>query len=369
MCAPFRFVVKTCLGGRQIFQTLILGEMPNERLIFRLWLILRALPKLLLARSYIAGADVVIARNFDLLALAWITRQKSTPLIYECLDIHSVMTGGKWINRIVRLAERFVLRRIQLLWTSSPGLMTHYFEDVQDYRGSVALVENKLWFGTSTPARPTINDRPKGNGCIVLGWVGTIRCKASFDLLCGVAQRMPDSLKIEVHGVVHSHAIPDFDARLGSLSNVTFHGPYVYPEGLAEVYHRCDLVWAQDLWQRGGNSDWLLPNRIYEASWYGCPSIAVARTETGNRVRSDGLGPVIYLATIKHLQNCLQDLSRTKLRTLSESILRMEDTKFRLTEDDIEKALSPVLIQSNSISDDKGRGLGHLANTDPAPKA
>jgi hypothetical protein len=40
--------------------------------------------------------------------------------------------------------------------------------------------------------------------------------------------------------------------------------------------HGCDAVWAQDLWQSGANSDWLLPNRIYEASYFGCPSIALA---------------------------------------------------------------------------------------------
>ena len=295
-------------GRAPDFPNLDLGEMPNERLVLRLWLLLRALPKLFANRAYLADADVVIARNFDLLSLAWITRQRRTPLIYECLDIHSVMTGTGWPSRMVRAAERFLLGRIQLLWTSSPGFLSNYFEDMQGFAGPCVVVENKLWFGAGTPARPTIENRPTGAGPLVLGWVGTIRCAASFDILSQVAQALTDDLKIEVHGIVHHHAIADFEARVAALQNVTFHGPYGYPDGLAEVYSRCDLVWAQDLWQQGGNSDWLLPNRIYEASWFGCPSIAVAGTETGRRVQADGLGPVIATATARDLQTCLQGL-------------------------------------------------------------
>lgn len=342
---------KNWSGRAPEFPNLDLGKMPNERLLLRLWLILKALPKLFYERSFLADADVVIARNFDLLALAWITRQNRTPLIYECLDIHSVMTGGKPINRIMRVAERFVMRRIQLLWTSSPGFLVHYFEKIQEYRGPSVVVENKLWFGDVTSVRPAIDDRPQGDGCLILGWVGSIRCQASFDILCDVARAMPAALKIEIHGAVHHHAITDFQARLDLLDNMSFHGPYAYPEGLAEVYKRCDLVWAQDLWQRGGNSDWLLPNRIYEASWYGCPSIAVAGTQTGQRVQSEGLGPVISMASTTSLQICLQGLDRTKIRMFSESILQKKDAMFQLSVHDVENALSPVLGRSNAIGE------------------
>lgn len=337
-------------ASEPVFPNLDLGEMPNERLVLRLWLLMRALPRLFLARAFFANADLVIARNLDLLALAWIRRRKGTPLIYECLDIHTVMSGSKPASRMMRAAERFLLRRIKLLWTSSPAFLTHYFEEMQNYRGPSAVLENKLWFGPSAPLRPRVDGRPFGGEHLVLGWVGSIRCQASFDLLCNVAQAMPASLKIEIHGIVHHHAIVDFESRLNVLENMTFHGPYAYPEGLAAVYGRCDLVWAQDLWQRGGNSDWLLPNRIYEASWFGCPSIAVAGTQTGRRVYADGLGPVIPTASVDALRHCLESLDRTKVRTFSEHILRIDDDAFRLTVQDVENTLAPVLGRQRAIN-------------------
>ncbi|MEM7717655.1 MAG: glycosyltransferase [Pseudomonadota bacterium] len=330
-------------GRTPEFPNLDLGEIPNQRLFLRLALLLRALPKLFQHRSFLAGADIIIARNFDLLALAWLSRRERTPLIYECLDIHSVMTGIGTVNTLMRAVERFLLRRIQLLWTSSPGFLTHYFVALQNYRGPSVVVENKFWFGSKAPPRPTIEDRPREGGRLVLGWVGSIRCQSSFDILCAVAQAMPKDLKIEVHGSIHHHAVADFDARVDTLSNVTFHGPYSYPDGLAEVYGRCDLVWAQDLWQRGGNSDWLLPNRIYEASWYGCPSIAVAGTQTGHRVESDGLGPVIPTATAQDLQSCLKNLTRADCLAFADHILGMNDEAFRLTNEDVKAALTPIL--------------------------
>ena len=320
-----------------------LGEMPNQRFLLRLWLLARAVPKVLMARRFLEDADVIVARNFDLLALAWIARRARVPLIYECLDIHSLMTGNKAVNRIMRRVERFLMRRSQLLWTSSPGFLTHYFEKIQEYSGPSHVIENKIWFADMDVTRPSFTDRPARDGALVLGWVGSIRCQASFDILCAVANAMPQSLQIEVHGNVHHHAVADFDAKLAVLDNVTYHGPYSYPDGLERVYGRCDLVWGQDLWQRGGNSDWLLPNRIYEASWHGCPSIAVKNTETGRRVESQGLGPVLQKASADDLLACLTSLSREDVRTMSKQILQMEEGLFRLTGQDTKAALAPIL--------------------------
>ena len=126
-----------------------------------------------------------------------------------------------------------------------------------------------------------------------LGWVGSLRCRESLIILAQTAAAMGDRLRIKLHGNVHAHAIPDFDAILAAHPSLTYEGPYAYPEGLEPIYTSCDLVWAQDLWQRGANSDWLLPNRIYEASYFGCPQIAVADTETGRRVADGTLGFVL----------------------------------------------------------------------------
>lgn len=327
-----------------------LGHMPNQRFAERLLRLGRALPRLLRAGPILDGADVVIARNFDLLALAWIARgarlPAGTPLVYECLDIHGLFVGDRPVNRIMRFLERRLLSRVALLWVSSPGFLSGYFVPQQGYCGPVALIENKLWFDGAPPARPTPidrGDRGDRDGPITLGWVGSIRCRASLCILTETARRLGPRVRIAVHGNLHRHALGDIDGAIAGLDNITFHGPYRYPDDLARIYGACDAVWAQDLWQRGGNSDWLLPNRIYEASWFGCPSIAVADTETGRRVAADGLGFTLPEPTPDALVDLLSRLDRGALRSASDRLLAMDDDRFRLRPADVEAALAPAL--------------------------
>ena len=68
-----------------------------------------------------------------------------------------------------------------------------------------------------------------------------------------------------------------------------FGGPYAQTD-LASVYGTCDFTWAIDYSQRGQNSDWLLPNRRYEGTYYNSPAIAVAGTETASWLKSRKAG-------------------------------------------------------------------------------
>lgn len=329
-----------------------LGHIPNQKFAVRFFLLIRVIPMLIRQRAFLQDADVIIARNFDLLVLSWVARAfcrpATAPLIYECLDIHSLFTGTRWINRTMRFLERALLRMIKLLWVSSPGFMSGYFKPQQKFSGPFELIENKLWFEDKPTPRPKCSARPAGDGPIVLGWVGSIRCQKTFELLEETARRLGDHLRVEIHGNVHHHALTDFDRVVAGLGNVSYLGPYSYPDGLAGIYARCDVVWAQDLWQRGGNSDWLLPNRIYEASWFGCPSIAVADTETGRKIASSEIGFTIAAPTVQALSSCLKALDRSQIRGVASQILQMVDEDFRLMPADIERALAPVLGERES---------------------
>jgi succinoglycan biosynthesis protein ExoL len=128
-------------------------------------------------------------------------------------------------------------------------------------------------------------------------------------------------------------------------ANVTYFGPYNYPDDLSKIYGGIDLVWAQDLWQRGANSDWLLPNRIYEASWFGCPSLAVADTQTGRRVDTAGLGFTIETPTADKLIERLRGLSRAQIEAAAAKIMALSDNDFRLLPQDVATAMSGVISQ------------------------
>ncbi len=326
-----------------------LGLVENRNFAKRILKIIRGIWRVIRSPKKIRTADVIIARNFDLLVIAWATRiflgRRKTPLVYECLDIHGLFTRTDPIGAIMRWCERRLLSAIQLLIISSPGFLTHYFGAIQGYSGPVSVIENKLWFDGPAPARPKTRNRPRAKSApLVLGWVGSIRCAPSLQILLETADRMGSSLEIVINGNIHRHALPDFDAELTKRPNITYHGPYTYPDDLQNIYTSCDLVWAQDLWQRGANSDWLLPNRIYEASWFGCPSIAVADTETGHRVRSAALGITLETATSAELVQKLKQLNPAKIAAMSNAILSQDDGQFQLRHTDLKLALSPVLL-------------------------
>jgi len=308
-----------------------LGVIGNENLGQRLRRAVAALPVLWRRRRDIAAADVIVARNIDMLALGWLARLfagRRAALVYECLDIHGLMTAPGLKGRLARAAERFLLRRSALLVVSSPGFLASYFGPVQGHAGPSFLFENKLWFPAEPLPRPAPADHPPlaGRG-FVLGWVGAIRCAPSLDLLLALAAARPD-VTVLIRGVIHDHALPDFHARIARHPNVRYEGPFRYPDGLAEVYGAMDAVWAQDLWQRGTNSDWLLPNRIYEAGWFLCPPIAVDGSETARRVAASGgftiAGPAApaLIALIDRLDDAALAAARVRLAALPDTALR-----------------------------------------------
>lgn len=322
----------------------------NESPTRRIAAVAGSIAKLRRHRDKLAGADVIVARNLDMLTIAVAAQsmiRPRPPVIYECLDIHGLMTDRGIKGRLVRAAERRLLARCAALIVSSPAFVTAYFGPVQGWTGPVALVENKLWIEPGGPVRPAAG--PVGaipaawsaEKPMVLGWVGTLRCAQSLALLAAAADQLGPRLKVALHGTVHHHAVPDFDAVLAARPNMTWHGPYEYPDGLSDIYRSCDLVWAQDLWQWGTNSTWLLPNRIYEASYFGCPSLAVAGSETGRQVEG-GLGWAIPAPTPDALVACLAALSPGEVAARRRALLARPETDFRQSLDEITAAIRLV---------------------------
>ncbi len=298
-------------------------------------------------RKRLSGFDVIVARNLDMLAIAAAARamlRPAPPLIYECLDIHGMMTDPGRKGRVARAFERRLLARTSALIVSSPAFVDHYFAPLQGWSGPVALLENKLWLGPgpgSRPAPDAIKPRAAGDA-VVLGWAGALRCARSLAILAETARRLGDGIEVHMHGVLHRHALPDFDATLAAHPNMRYFGPYTYPEGLAGIYADCDLVWSQDLWQWGTNSTWLLPNRIYEAGYYGCPSVAVAGTETGRRV-GGGLGWTIPEPSADDLCALLSRLDAEDIAAQRRMLLSRPDADFRQTCAEIRSAVEQPL--------------------------
>jgi len=249
------------------------------------------------ARNALTDADVIYARNLDMLACAFLAKRIAgldTPVVYESLDVHRMLTRTDVAGKTMRWLEKSLLRRTIGLVVSSPGFLRNHFE--KHYRGLYVpfLVENRMAAGSNFGPRPEPHApghvRSGANGRLRLGWIGILRCQRSFELLCALADRYPDTLEIKLHGQPARTEIPVFEPEIDARANMSFAGRYRSPEDLATIYAGLDLVWAGDFMEAGYNSDWLLPNRLYEGGYYATPAVAPVGTETGDWIEQHDCG-------------------------------------------------------------------------------
>ena len=275
-----------------------LGETRDAALLQRIHQIFAGARLAAASRDKLAAADVIYARNLDMLACAFLAKRHTrldTPVIYESLDVHRLLTRPDLVGAAMRWLERGLLKRTAALVVSSPGFIRNHFERHYpgDYRAFV--VENRLAPGADYGARACERKSAANDAMrpLRLGWVGNLRCKRSLDLLCHLADQFPDRLEVHLHGQPARTEVPVFEPLIDTRANMTYHGRYRAPEDLAGIYDGLDVVWAGDFMEAGYNSVWLLPNRIYEGGYYCTPSIAPAATETAAWLEQHGCGFIV----------------------------------------------------------------------------
>jgi succinoglycan biosynthesis protein ExoL len=231
----------------------------------------------------VRGADVVIARNLEMLALAARLARPGQPVVYECLDIHRSLLSPGIAGRVLRFIERRLLARSNRVIVSSPAFERDYFRARQQWRGPIDLVENKV------AALPESPPAPQPDGPWVIGWFGMLRCRRSLAILGDLAARSGGRVRVLIAGLPSPDIFPDFPAAVTRLPGVEYVGPY-RPADLPRLYARVHFAWCIDYFEEGLNSAWLLPNRLYESLAHGAVPVALADVETGRWLEAAGVG-------------------------------------------------------------------------------
>lgn len=238
--------------------------------------------------------DVVVAKTLELLVLAVAARRLAgvrAPIVYEVCDIHRTLISTGASGAIMRALERALMKECALLVTTSPAFAREYFRGMQGSKIDVLLLENKTFLPDGAPAR-TRSEQLAPMRPWVIGWFGIIRCRKSLDYLIALTARQPGQIKVVIAGRIAATEIPDFDERIAQAPDIEFLGAYEMA-GLDALYGRVHFAWAIDFFEEGGNSEWLLPNRIYEGGAYDAIPIALSHVETGRWLSERGLGVLI----------------------------------------------------------------------------
>lgn len=273
-----------------------LGATYDARLMGRAFKVARRCLSLGTAAQYVKTADVFVARNLEMLAIAAATsakHAKQAALVYECLDIHRLMFSDRMAGRFLRLIERVLLAKTKLLMLSSPGFVSGYFEPRQRLNRDTSLptliVENKLFAPQDRHMASAAARNLGGGPPWRIGWFGTVRCRRSLEILSELARRNRGLIEVVIAGRPPWVEFGDFASRVEHCPGITYLGAYDSSE-LGKLYSTVHFAWAIDYFEEGTNSSLLLPNRIYEGGAHGAVPIALAGTQTGRWLDERGLG-------------------------------------------------------------------------------
>ncbi len=308
-----------------------LGETYDGDMRQRIASVFKAFARLRRHQADLRTADLFIARNLDMLILAHLTKKmirSRVPIIYECLDIHHLMTRSDLIGMAMRSVERRLLQASERVIVSSPGFLREYFDVHHRHHYRASIIENRLPPGSVPDGRPSPGTCKVESEPIVIGWVGNLRCRRSLQLLREMAARLPDRIRVVLYGYPSLFDVPEFPERVQGLANLEYRGRYQYPDDLATIYGELDLIWAGDFHDARFNSRWLLPNRVYEGGYFGVPPVAPGDSETGRWVESRSAGWLVADPLESSLFQLLNNLTHAEIYQRRCELLALDRERF-----------------------------------------
>jgi succinoglycan biosynthesis protein ExoL len=230
-----------------------------------------------------------------MLLLAFLAKRlagSQAALAYEVLDVQRIFFGDRTINKVMRWVERWLLARCDVLVVSSPDFLSQYFQPRQKFSGSWYLLENKIFVPSATDGQLAPGHRIHEGPPWVIGWFGTLRCVRSLEILSRIADALGDRVSIHIRGMPSHEDLTGavIEAACGQRDNMLYGGPYASPRDLPAIYSKVHFAWCIDYLDAGLNSDWLLPNRLYEGGLMGALAIARDGTATARMVERRDLG-------------------------------------------------------------------------------
>ena len=328
------------IGGAPVVD---LGQTFNGGFVQRIVAVIRIMLAFKRYRPLFASADIVIARNLEMLAIGARGRaavQPSPVLVYESLDIHRLLLNNGIIGKILRGLEGWLSRRAACLITSSPAFIENYFTPLSQVKLPIRLIENKVYQGEDVLPVETIQaHRPAGPPWRI-GWFGAIRCRKSLQMLSDLVRLSNGQVEVVIRGKPSLDQFDDFEKDTTTLPGLSFLGPYNYPYDLMGMYRDVHFTWAIDMFEEGQNSAWLLPNRLYEGGRYHAVPLALKTVETGRKLDSLGLGHTFKSLSAKDLLAFFDGLTSFDYQRQEETAMSLPSSIWSFTRGDCVELVS-----------------------------
>jgi succinoglycan biosynthesis protein ExoL len=307
-------------------RTVDFGQTAHARFLKRIIVVVQKLISLRRYKALFTDADVIIARNLDMLLIGTRGRSLCRPLpvlFYEVLDIHPLMLNKGPVGLALRWLERQLSRRVAAILTSSPAFVRHYFQPIARLTIPIRLIENKVLHINEEMAPCEVPPPRRPGPPWVIAWFGTIRCTRSLRLLIELTQQNKGTIEVVIRGKPLKHLFGDFERAIRDVPGIKFLGPYRNPQDLQAIYRNVHFNWAIDMFEEGLNSSWLLPNRVYEGGLYGAVPMTLASPETGRFLKQLGVGVMLDHPLGSSLTSFFATLTADKYRDLENAVFSL----------------------------------------------
>ncbi len=319
----YAFERKGSYPGKKIdFKINTLGEITHVSYLKRLVLIVKSIN---IIRSAVRKTDVIYTFGLDMLLLGWISKQLSfrnnAQLIYEVGDIREILIGNAPINNIARCFEKFLLKYVSVLVTTSEAFYTEYFLKQQNAKSlRYHVIENKLDTDIMSAARSQ-EIKGKDNNEFTIGYFGVLRCARTLEILKLLAQKGKGKIKIYLRGLPGIKTQKEYN-QLDSTEGVVNEGQYVVPDDLSAMYNSVDMVWASYPYhgKEVGNWCWAKTIRFYESCYFKKPVFVQTETEDCKTVEQYGIGICLDLEKIEKTVDYILSLSDAEISEWKKNI-------------------------------------------------
>lgn len=233
-------------------------------------------------------ADIIIASHWSNLILVVGTKQKDQTIIYENLDIP---TGGFLVRKISQIAEKWALRKVDLIIHASRFFKTLYSDSIPQI-----VLENK-------PAFTTNFSNVKIKHPLRISFIGSIRYK---EILTNLVEAVKNDKRYQLYFHGSGEDLNYMRSYCSNIKNVFFTGKYLY-ENVTQLYHNSDVVWAAYP-NKDFNVVYAISNKFHESLYVGIPCIYSDQTKLAELVKEKNIGFVVNPYDISSIKNLFSNI-------------------------------------------------------------
>ena len=310
------------------------------------------LKSLIRLRRHVKKCDVVYAFSPDLAIFAYIASlQLKKPLVMDVADIREIQVSSSLSGKLLRVIERFIANRTDLLVVSSLAFVTDYY--LGKLKAKVKyylLLENKVDYILNVD---TYNTKNKQNDIITIGYFGYLRDNWTIKLLAELTQQLNNKCKVKLAGV---DMITEANINELSIQNKNFNysGPYKSPDDLNKLYSDIDVI-VIFYPEPTDDFDWYnakricRSNRFYEACFFKKPIIAFSFTEDGKEVIKNNIGFTLDSYDVNlNIDIIKTSLTQENLTVWKENMMSLERSVYCLSDEATQlKNIISKIIESN----------------------